>query len=76
MVGLLGGLGGFICPIIFGYLLEFTGLWTTSWMFFFILALASLIWMHLVIRRLMLTEAPAALRHIEDNTFAEIRGGD
>lgn len=27
MVGVLGGLGGFFSPIIFGYLLEWTGLW-------------------------------------------------
>ena len=31
MVGVLGGLGGFFCPIIFGYLLEGTGLWTSCW---------------------------------------------
>ena len=32
MVGVLGGLGGFFCPIIFGYLLEGTGLYTSCWM--------------------------------------------
>ena len=34
IVGVLGGLGGFVCPVIFGYLLEATGLWTSCWMFF------------------------------------------
>jgi MFS transporter, NNP family, nitrate/nitrite transporter len=29
MVGLIGGLGGFFGPIIFGYLLNYTGLWTS-----------------------------------------------
>jgi NNP family nitrate/nitrite transporter-like MFS transporter len=33
MVGLIGGLGGFIGPILFGYLLDFSGLWTSSWIF-------------------------------------------
>ncbi|MCK5632776.1 MFS transporter, partial [bacterium] len=35
MVGVLGGLGGFFCPIIFGYLLKGTGLWTSCWLFMF-----------------------------------------
>ena len=33
MVGLLGGLGGFFCPIIFSYLLTTTGIWSSSWIF-------------------------------------------
>jgi len=46
MVGVLGGLGGFVCPIIFGYLLEWTGLWTSAWMFMFAVSLLCLYWMH------------------------------
>ena len=34
MVGLIGGLGGFVVPIIFGYLLNSTGLWTSFRIFF------------------------------------------
>ena len=51
MVGVLGGLGGFFCPIIFGYLLEWTGLWTSCWMFMFLISVVCLIWMHHVVRR-------------------------
>jgi len=51
IVGVLGALGGFFTPIIFGYLLEGTGIWTSSWMFMFVLALAGLAWMHLSGRR-------------------------
>jgi MFS transporter, NNP family, nitrate/nitrite transporter len=69
MVGVLGGLGGFVCPILFGYLLEFTGLWTTSWMFLLGVTIACLAWMHLVIRKRILSEAPAVLRHMEEETF-------
>ena len=58
IVGVLGGLGGFICPVIFGYLLRATGLWTTCWMFFFVLVLACLVWMHTVIIRMTRAEAP------------------
>ncbi len=49
MVGVLGGLGGFFCPIIFGYLLEGTGLWTSCWMFMALLSLVCLVWMHKVV---------------------------
>ncbi len=46
MVGVLGGLGGFFCPIIFGYLLNWTGLWTSAWMFMFVISFICLFWMH------------------------------
>ena len=65
IVGVLGGLGGFVCPVIFGYLLRETGLWTTCWMFFFVLVAALLFWMHVVVRRIMKQQAPEFLREIE-----------
>lgn len=52
LVGVIGGLGGFILPIAFGYLLKGSGLWTSCWLLLAILALISLVWMHLVILRL------------------------
>jgi len=52
IVGVVGGLGGFICPIIFGSLLKSIGLWTTTWMFFFLVTAICLIWMSLVVRRI------------------------
>ena len=52
MVGVLGGLGGFFCPIIFGYLLEWTGLWTSCWMFMLTLSMACLLWMHQTVMKL------------------------
>lgn len=58
IVGVLGGLGGFVCPVIFGYLLNATGLWTSCWMFFAVLVAVCLVWMHLVIQKMMRTEAP------------------
>lgn len=57
MVGVLGGLGGFVCPIIFGYLLEGTGLWTSCWMFMLVLSGVCLIWMHRVITKMDKKEA-------------------
>ena len=51
MVGVLGGLGGFFCPIIFGYLLEGTGLWTSCWMFMLALSFVCLLWLHRTIMK-------------------------
>lgn len=58
MVGVLGGLGGFFSPIIFGYLLEYTGLWTSAWMFIWVLSVVCLFWMHNVIMRMEHKEHP------------------
>ncbi len=52
IVGVIGGLGGFVCPIIFGYLLKSVGLWTSCWFFFALLALTSIVWMHIVVLKM------------------------
>lgn len=65
MVGVLGGLGGFFCPILFGYLLKGTGLWTSCWALMFLLSLACLWWMHVVIVRMMHARHPESVRQIE-----------
>jgi NNP family nitrate/nitrite transporter-like MFS transporter len=52
MVGVIGGLGGFFCPIIFGYLLDTTGLWTSSWMLMLLISAVSLWWMNAVVNRI------------------------
>lgn len=66
MVGVLGGLGGFFCPIIFGYLLKSTGLWTSCWMFMFVLSVICLWWMHAVIGQMMSQKYPESARRIEN----------
>ena len=65
MVGVIGGLGGFACPILFGYLLRLSGFWTSCWGFILILALICLIWMHAVIRRMLRERAPDLEQLIE-----------
>lgn len=65
MVGLIGGLGGFIGPIVFGYLLNYTGLWTSSWMFILIISLICLIYMHRVIIKMLREKMPEISRDIE-----------
>ena len=51
MVGVLGGLGGFVCPILFGYLLKYTGLWSSAWIVMFFLSLVSLWWLYAVVMK-------------------------
>ena len=65
MVGVIGGLGGFACPILFGYLLRLSGFWISCWGFLLILALICLIWMHAVIRRMLRERAPDLEQLIE-----------
>lgn len=65
MVGVLGGLGGFVCPIIFGYLLDSSGLWTSAWMFTFVISVICLWWMHRTIQKMMYKEQPKLMRQIE-----------
>jgi len=67
MVGLIGGLGGFFGPIIFGYLLNYTGLWTSSWIFIFVVSVLCLLWMHRTIINAMRIKSPNFTREIEDN---------
>ena len=65
MVGVLGGLGGFFSPIIFGYLLDGTGLWTSAWMFMFLLSTVCLVWMHNVVQRMMHSREPDLMKKME-----------
>jgi NNP family nitrate/nitrite transporter-like MFS transporter len=66
IVGVLGGLGGFVDPIVFGYLLQWTGIWTTSWMLLLVLSLASLVWMHVVVRRMLNRRTPEVAGQIDE----------
>jgi NNP family nitrate/nitrite transporter-like MFS transporter len=52
VVGLAGGMGGFILPIMFGYLLDTTGVATTAFMLLFGVTLVSIMWMQLSGERL------------------------
>jgi NNP family nitrate/nitrite transporter-like MFS transporter len=57
-VGVIGGLGGFFCPIVFGYMLQGTGLWTSCWMLMFVLSVVCLWWLHSVVTRIVSRGAP------------------
>jgi MFS transporter, NNP family, nitrate/nitrite transporter len=51
MVGLAGGIGGFLLPIMFGALIDLTGVSTTIWMLCFGFTAVSVIWMWWTERR-------------------------
>jgi NNP family nitrate/nitrite transporter-like MFS transporter len=62
LVGMLGGLGGFFLPLMFSYTQEATGTWSSAWAILFLFVLASLLWMHLTIHRMLHTVSP----HLSD----------
>jgi NNP family nitrate/nitrite transporter-like MFS transporter len=47
IVGLAGGLGGFVLPIMFGALVDLTGIRSSSFMLMYGVVWVSLIWMYL-----------------------------
>ena len=46
IVGLAGGMGGFLLPILFGYLLDLTGVRSSAFMLLYGVVWVSLIWMY------------------------------
>ena len=52
LVGLLGALGGFVLPLMFGYLKVWTGWTQTPFVVLFALVAVSFLWLHVVVLRL------------------------
>lgn len=76
LVGVIGGVGGFLLPLLFGYLLQTTGLWTSCWTFLAALAAVCLLWLHRVVRKLAQLPAPAtAAPGLAPSTVAECSAG-
>ncbi|MBM3271277.1 MAG: NarK/NasA family nitrate transporter [Candidatus Sericytochromatia bacterium] len=73
MVGVIGGLGGFFCPVVFGYLLEMTGVWTTCWAFFALAVLVCLAWLHHAVSRLTREHSPHIANKWELGGSGELR---
>jgi NNP family nitrate/nitrite transporter-like MFS transporter len=60
VVGLAGGLGGFILPIMFGALLDLTGVRTSCFMLLYGTVCVSLVWMHYSFKPALLSNRQAA----------------
>ena len=43
---MIGGLGGFVLPILFGVMNDLTGIWTSCFMLLFMVVSVALLWMH------------------------------
>jgi NNP family nitrate/nitrite transporter-like MFS transporter len=69
VVGLIGGLGGFVLPIAFGEMNDLIGVSTSCFMLLFVVAAASLAWMHFAILRMQRHEAPqtAGARYLPES---------
>ena len=68
LVGMVGGLGGFVLPLAFGALNDLTGVWTSCFVLLFVLVSVALAWMHFAIRQM----ERAALRRGEAGQVPEL----
>ena len=68
VVGLIGGLGGFVLPVMFGALVDLTGIRSSAFMLLYGVVWVSLIWMYLTeVRKLdvMKSRRPSATDPLE-----------
>ncbi len=63
IVGLAGGMGGFVLPILFGVLLDLTGIRSSAFMLLYGVVWVSLIWMYWTEVRRTDVMGPRGLRH-------------
>jgi NNP family nitrate/nitrite transporter-like MFS transporter len=66
IVGLIGGLGGFILPIVFGALNDLTGIRQSCFMLLFAISAVALVWMHVAVLRMEREAAGAVLRSLPE----------
>ena len=59
IVGLVGGLGGFVFPILFGVLVDLTGVRSSAFMLLFVVTSISVVWLHLGERKRRRALVPA-----------------
>jgi NNP family nitrate/nitrite transporter-like MFS transporter len=71
-VGMIGGLGGFVLPITFGLLNDWTGLWTSCFMLLFLTVAGNLLWMHAAVLRMERAPAVATDRHLEQGIGVKV----
>ena len=61
VVGLAGGLGGFILPILFGMVADLTGVRSSCFMLLYGTVCVSLVWMHFQFRAEVSVKAPSVV---------------
>ncbi len=65
LVGMFGGLGGFVLPPLFAYTTAWTGLPSATFFVLFLLSVVCAIWMHLTVLRMLRDETPGLIDHFE-----------
>ena len=65
LVGMFGGLGGFVLPLLFAYTKVWSGLPTSTFVVLFLLTSTCFVWMHLTVLRMLHQESPELARHLE-----------
>ena len=65
LVGMFGGLGGFVLPLLFAYTKVWSGFPTSTFFVLFLLTTTCFVWMHLTVVRMLHQESPELARHLE-----------
>ena len=73
LVGMFGGLGGFVLPLLFAYTKVWSGFPTSTFFVLFLLTSACFVWMHLTVVRMLHQESPDLARHLESPAAARGR---
>jgi NNP family nitrate/nitrite transporter-like MFS transporter len=71
----IGGLGGFVMPILFGVMAQATRLPTTTFVFLFALSVVCLAWMHAVVRRMTREAVPSIAEEVDRGGVRVLVGG-
>ncbi len=68
LVGMFGGLGGFVLPPLFAYTKQWSGFPTSTFFVLFVLTAICAIWMHVTVVSMLHKESPELARHLEAPT--------
>ncbi|MGB4967309.1 MAG: MFS transporter, partial [Candidatus Saccharimonadales bacterium] len=68
LVGMFGGLGGFVLPPLFAYTKEWSGFPTSTFFVLFVLTVICALWMHWTVVRMLHQQTPELARHLESPT--------
>ena len=65
LVGMFGGLGGFVLPPLFAYTKVWSGFPSSTFFVLFLLTVVCALWMHWTVVRMLHRQTPELARHIE-----------
>ncbi|GGD22771.1 MFS transporter [Nocardioides daphniae] len=71
LVGMLGGLGGFVLPLLFAYTKEWSGFPSSTFVVLFVLTVVCALWMHWTVVHMLHRESPELAHHLDHPTPEE-----